>query len=1116
LNIKDITARFASHPVLNQLTEGIKAQPLAVFSIKGLVGSSAGFACASLFTRLQRPMAIICTDLEEASYLHSDLSNALGANKITFFPSSYKRSVLYDQPDSANIIQRTETLSRLRSEKKPFVTVTYTEAVMERVISKKLLEAKLLQLQTGEKISIDFINEVLHEYGFERTDFVFEPGQFAVRGSIVDIFSFSNAEPYRLDFFGDEVETIRTFSPEDQRSIELVDDICIVPNVQESLEQTDYVSFTEYLPANTIVWVRELAYVTGKINDILDSTLEKYRDSNVEHYRRMLASGAYLREALRTFCTLEQSSAPLLPAVGEFSFNTSLQPSFNKNFELLGQNLMENTVNLYENIFFTDNITQIQRLEEIFEQTSPNVKFKSVGLAVHAGFTDHDLRLCCYTDHQVFERYHKHTVRKQIASKETLSLRDIYNLSSGDYVVHVDHGIGQFAGLEKIEQNGKQQEAIRLIYQNNDFVYVSIHSLHKISKYRGKDGTPPKVHKLGSGVWQNTKNKTKSKVKDIARELIGLYAERKAQPGFSFRPDTYLQTELEASFFYEDTPDQLKATKAVKKAMETDFPMDMLVCGDVGFGKTEVAIRAAFKAVTDSKQVAVLVPTTILALQHYKTFSARLKDFPCRVEYVSRLKKAADIKAVLKDTAEGKVDILIGTHRIVGADVKFKDLGLMIIDEEQKFGVSVKEKLKKFKVNVDSLTLTATPIPRTLQFSLMGARDMAVINTPPPNRHPIQTEVHTFNEDIIRESIVQEIERGGQVFFINNRLDNIYELQNMVERICPGARAIVGHGQMDGEKLEKVMLDFINQEYDVLIATTIIEAGLDIPNANTIIINNAQNFGLSDLHQLRGRVGRSNKKAFCYLLAPPIHVQTPEARRRLKAIEEFSELGSGFNISMQDLDIRGAGNLLGGEQSGFISDIGYETYQKILNEALQELKETEYREFYAHEHKDGETFDPDFKFVTDCVVETDFELLFHDRYIASSTERIKLYRELDNIANEEQLTEFAAMLTDRFGPMPVESSSLLDIVRLRWMAIDMGFERILLKGNKMLIYFVSNAESPYYESPIFGLILAYVQNNGRSCRMEERKERLTLQFDNIVTVADAIAKVREIVPVVEG
>jgi len=1110
MNIKDLSFQYSKHPIVNYLINFLKGKAQSYVNVRSIVGSSLGFITGTLFGRLQRSLVIVCPEAEDAAYLYGDLSNIVGSSHLLYFPSSYKRSVLYNQPDNANMIQRTEVLDRLRQTSKQTVTVTYPEAIMERVISKQVLEAKMLHLQQGEKVSIEFINEILHEYGFERTDFVFEPGQFSVRGSIVDIFSFSNAEPYRIDFFGDEVETIRAFNPEDQRSIELVEEINIVPNVQEQLEHTEYVSFIDYLPENAIIWGRDLQFCFDKIDEILTSTLSKYEGAEAEQYRRMLASGACLKDALSSFCVIEQSAQPVYKPEKEYVFSTTLQPAFNKNFELLGQNLLENQSKTYSNVFFTDNITQIQRLEDIFSEINKDVHFDSVGLAIHAGFTDHDLMLCCYTDHQVFERYHKQKINRQIASKESMSLKDIYNLQAGDFVVHVDHGIGQFAGLEKIDQNGKVQEAIRLVYQNNDFLYVSIHSLHKISKYRGKDGTPPKIHKLGSGVWQKTKNKTKSKVKDIAKELIALYAERKSQPGFAFSPDTYMQTELEASFFYEDTPDQLKATKAVKRGMESGFPMDMLVCGDVGFGKTEVAIRAAFKAVADNKQVAVLVPTTILALQHYKTFAARLKDFPCRVEYISRLRKPADIKKTLKDTADGKVDIFIGTHRIVGKDVKFKDLGLLIIDEEQKFGVTVKDKLKKFKVNVDTLTLTATPIPRTLQFSLMGARDLSVINTPPPNRHPIQTEVHTFNEDIIREAVIQEVERGGQVFFINNRLDNIYELQNLVERLCPGVKAVVGHGQMEGPKLELVMLDFINHEYDVLIATTIIEAGLDIPNVNTIIINNAQNFGLSDLHQLRGRVGRSNKKAFCYLLAPPAHVQTPEARRRLKAIEEFSELGSGFNISMQDLDIRGAGNLLGGEQSGFISDIGYETYQKILNEALQELKENEYKEFYAHEHTAGEEFDPSFKFVTDCTVETDFELLFPEYYIASATERIKLYRELDNIDNEENLEAFEQMLVDRFGQLPDESKALLDIVRLRWKAIDMGFERIILKRGKMINYFVANQDSSYFQSPVFGLILSYVQNNPKRSKMEEKKDKLALSFSGIGSILDAIVQLNGI------
>lgn len=1049
---------------------------------------------------------VVLDESEEAAYVHNDLSNLLGAKHLLFFPSSYKRSVQYNQTDKANMIMRTEVLNTLSNSKRPHIIVTYTEALIERVIGKKDLNENVLHLIKGEQISIDFLNEVLHEYKFEREDFVYEPGQYSIRGSIVDIFSFSNSYPYRIDFFGDEVESIRTFEIDTQRSKETVENITIVPNVQNSENIVQNSAFIDYIDDNTILWVKDLQYVVEKSDSIVENTLAKYSNSEANEVAKQLATGQYMLQKIKDFYLIEFGHRHINLSGPLFEFTTQPQPSFHKNFELLGNNLIENQENLYTNIFFTENLNQVQRLHDIFKEVNNKVKFDSVLISLHEGFIDSDIKICCYTDHQVFERYHKHRVKNEIASQESFSIAEISNLQPGDYVVHVDHGIGMFAGLERIETNGKVQEAIKLLYHNNDILFVSIHNLHRISKYKGKEGAPPKIHKLGSGVWQRTKEKTKGKVKDIAKELIALYAERKARSGFQFSPDSYLQTELEASFFYEDTPDQMKATKAVKKAMESDYPMDMLVCGDVGFGKTEIAIRAAFKAVTDNKQVAVLVPTTILALQHYKTFSARLSDFPCTIDYVSRLRKPKDQKQTLKNVAEGKVDILIGTHRLVGKDVSFKDLGLLIIDEEQKFGVSTKEKLKQFKAEVDTLTLTATPIPRTLQFSLLGARDLSIINTPPPNRHPIITEVHQFSEDILREAVVNELERNGQVFIINNRIQNIYELEALVQRVCPGARTVVGHGQMDGAKLEAVMLDFVNGEFDVLIATTIVESGLDIPNANTIIINDAQNFGLSELHQLRGRVGRSNKKAFCYLLAPPLHVLTQDARRRLTALEEFSALGSGFNIAMQDLDIRGAGNLLGGEQSGFISDIGYETYQKILDEAMQELKENEFKDFYAQERQEQE-LDTNFKFVNDCTIDTDLALHIPDYYVSNTAERIKLYRELDNIDTEEALAEFKEKMLDRFGKLPEEVESLIEVVRLRWMAMSVGFERILLKNNIMICYFVSNQESPYYQSKCFGNILEYVQHNHGKCAIQEKNGKLSLRYKGIGSIDKAIKNI---------
>lgn len=1111
MNIKEFNSLFGSHPSILKLQQELKQTNKV--ALNGVLGSFISIVISHIFKNSQKHLLLICDDVEEAAYLRDDLSNLTGSKNILFYPTSYKRSVLYDKRDEASLIARTEVLNALNGKNDHFLTITYPEALIEKVVTREELSEKTLHLTIREKISIDFINEMLHEYLFERVDFVYQPGQYSIRGSIVDIFSYSSTNPFRVDFFGDEVESIRTFDVESQRSNETLTKITIVPNIQSQEELINNVSFLEYIPQNSIVFSKNLLYCIEVLNDLFEKTSERYKDAELEQTIKHLCSGATILEHIKDFAVVEYGSQVYFGESQKIYFNASLQPNFQKNFELLGNALIENQENLYTNIIASDSLNQIERLSEIFKEVHPNVAFKSLGISVHAGFIDHDLRICCFTDHQIFERYHKQQNKKKIISQESLSVRDINKLQPGDFVVHVDHGIGRFAGLEKVDVNGKVQESIKLVYKDNDILYVSIHNLHRISKYKGKDGTAPKMHKLGSGIWQRTKQKTKGKVKDIAKELIALYAERKTKKGFSFSPDSYLQTELEASFFYEDTPDQLKATKAVKRAMEDEPPMDLLVCGDVGFGKTEIAVRAAFKAVADSKQVAILVPTTILALQHFKTFSTRLKDLPCRVEYISRLRTAKQQSQIKKDLKEGKVDILIGTHRIVGKDIAFKDLGLLIIDEEQKFGVSIKEKLKHIKVNVDTLTLTATPIPRTLQFSLMGARDLAIINTPPPNRHPIVTEVHTFNEEIIKEGIIYELNRDGQVFVINNRIQNIYELEAMINRICPGVKTVVGHGQMDGPKLETIMLDFINGEYDVLIATTIIESGLDIPNANTIIVNDAQNFGLSDLHQLRGRVGRSNKKAFCYLLAPPLHILTPEARRRLQAIEEFSELGSGFSIALQDLDIRGAGNVLGGEQSGFISDIGIEAYQKILDEAMQELRENDYKEFYSKSNSDSGgniQLPADFKFVNDCVIETDFDLLFPENYIINTAERINLYRELDNISDEENLELFEEQLKDRFGILPVECSSLLNIVRLRWMAIKLGIEKIVLKRSVMINYFVSNQESPFYQSPQFTGILSYVQGNMKYCTLQEKNNKLSLHFEGVRDVENAMKLLSEI------
>ncbi len=1054
-------------------------------------------------------MVVFLNDREEAAYFYDDLNN-LGLSEFTlFFPSSYKRSIQYEQTEQENIVLRTEVLHKVSTEEQPFVLITYPEAVVETVISQEELSTNTLQVSTGDKISIEFINEFLYEYGFERVDFVYEPGQFSVRGSIVDIFSFSHEDPFRLDFFGDEIDTIRSFNIDNQISKNTLNKITIVPNIQREEMEVNRISVIDFLPAHVRFFGNNLNTFIDQVSSIHNQTIIAKAEHN--NIQEQIVSGAVLQRLLQSRTVCEMGTDTSFEPSLTLHFSNSKQPVFNKNFELLGQNLAEFKKNGYKILILSNSEKQTERLSTIFNDTNIDINFTPVLFTLHEGFVDHDVKICCYTDHQIFERYHRFKIKSRKAQREAISIKELNKLHPGDYVVHIDHGIGKFAGLVKTEVNGKIQESIRLVYKDSDSLLVSIHSLHRISKYKGKEGTEPKINKLGTGAWQKMKSRTKAKVKDIAKELIALYAERKAEKGFSFSADTYLQNELEASFIYEDTPDQEKATVAVKEDMEKTIPMDRLVCGDVGFGKTEIAIRAAFKAVTDSKQVAILVPTTILALQHYRTFSERLENFPVRIEFVSRIKSAGEIKSLLKEVAEGKIDIIIGTHRLVSKDVKFKDLGLLIIDEEQKFGVSVKEKLKQIKVNVDTLTLTATPIPRTLQFSLMGARDLSIIQTPPPNRYPIITEVHGFNEQLIREAISYETERNGQVFFIHNRVQNIYEVEDAIKRIVPGIRTGVGHGQMEGPKLEKVMLDFVNGNFDILVATTIIESGLDIPNANTIIINHAQNFGLSELHQLRGRVGRSNKKAFCYLLAPPLSSVNAEARRRLRAIEEFSDLGSGFNIAMQDLDIRGAGNMLGAEQSGFIADIGFETYHRILNEAIQELKQEDFKGVFEEEDKQQAQAFLNIKFVNDCQIDTDMELLFPDRYIPGTSERMLLYRELDNIENKEQLEDFKKGLIDRFGKLPPESQELLEVVHLRWKAIDLSMERIILKEQKMICYFVSDQQSPFYQSADFLKIVQFIQKGKIKGKLKEKNHKLTLTFSNIPNVETATYVLNEII-----
>jgi len=1094
LTLQESYKVYQTHPQFSNIEEVIKTPKRNRVLLKGLVGSSVPMLFSALVDANKSVNLCVFEDKDAAAYFYNDVKNMLSDQRVLFFPSSYKRSVQYKQLDNGNIILRTNVLNTINEldKRKPkrTIVISHPEALTEKVSSKENIDDNTLHIHIGEKISIDFIHEVLDEYGFELVDFVYEPGQYALRGGLVDVFSFTAENPYRIDFFGDEVETIRSFEVESQLSKTTFSKISILPNL-ETRQSGDKVSLLEILPENSNIWSANIQFIAEKIAELYDVA----PDENKE--QALLLGSDFLAQAGQ-YNTLEFNARPYFPDSQIFEFNTKPQPAFKKNFNLLGDNLKLHLAQEYSTLVFSDSTKQIERLKAIFEDTHQGINFGDVTTAIHSGFIDQDLKLCYYTDHEIFDRYHKYQLHSYHSSKAALSLRELKDLKPGDFVVHIDHGIGQFGGLERVMQNGKVQEVIRLVYRDQDVIQVSIHSLHRISKYKGKDDSPPKVHKLGTATWQKLKTNAKKKVKDIAKELIALYAQRKSKKGYTYSADTYLQEELEASFIYEDTPDQIKSTKAVKADMESQIPMDRLICGDVGFGKTEIAIRAAFKAVSDNKQVAILVPTTILALQHFNTFKSRLKDLPCTVDYVCRLKKPADQKKTIKAASEGKIDILIGTHRIIGKDITFKDLGLLIIDEEQRFGVSAKEKLKALKVNVDTLTMTATPIPRTLQFSLLGARDLSVINTPPPNRHPIITELHSFNEEIIAEGINYEVSRGGQVFFINNRVQNILEVEALINRLCPEVKTIVGHGQMDGPSLEKVMVDFMNGDYDVLIATTIIESGLDIPNANTIFINNANNFGLSELHQLRGRVGRSNRKAFCYLLAPPLSVVTPEARRRLKAIEEFSDLGSGFHIALQDLDIRGAGNMLGGEQSGFISDIGFETYNRILDEALQELKETDYKDLFKDEKEkpSGEKI----RFVNDCTIDTDMEVMIPDDYIGNMSERIRLYREIDNLKTTEQLEEFKLKIIDRFGALPPATEELLKVVHLRWQAMDLGFEKLVLKNKKLILYFISNQDSAFYRSPEFTSILSSVQQNPNTFRMKEGKNKLTLTIENVKSI----------------
>jgi transcription-repair coupling factor (superfamily II helicase) len=1102
---------------VNQIVNELNREKHQI-EISNLEGSSLSFVISSIYKIVQNPLLVILNDKEEAAYYLNDLDQLLDSkNKslrqdVLFYPGSYRRPYQIEDTDNANVLLRAEVLNRINSQKKPAVIVTYSDALFEQVITKSELNRNTIKINVGEEISLDFIDELLLEYKFNKVDFVTEPGEFAVRGGIIDVFSFSNDNPYRIEFFGDDIDSIRTFDIETQLSIEKLKKINIIPNIENKMLEEKRESFLKYISSKTIVLAKNIELSRNRLNKLFSKAEDTFQNLTGELKRakpeELFCNGEKIVNQLYNFSLIKLESIKSIDQQKSIVFSTIPQPAFNKQFNLLIENLNQNTKNGFTNYLFCDNEKQAKRFHDIFDDVEGEIKYKTITSPLYQGFVDKDLKIACYTDHQIFERYHKFKLKSGFTKKQSISLKELTHLEIGDYVAHIDHGIGKFGGLHKIDVEGKKQEAIKLIYGDRDILYISIHALHKITKYNGKDGKVPKIHKLGSNVWKKLKQKTKARVKHIAYNLIELYAKRKLQKGFSFNPDSYMQHELEASFIYEDTPDQFSSTQDVKDDMEKDQPMDRLVCGDVGFGKTEIAIRAAFKAVDNGKQVAILVPTTILAFQHAKTFTERLKDFPVSVDYLNRFRTTKQRKEIISGLADGSIDIVIGTHQLVNKKVVFKDLGLLIIDEEQKFGVAVKDKLKTLKENIDTLTLTATPIPRTLQFSLMAARDLSVIKTPPPNRHPIETNVTRFNEEIIRDAIQYEISRGGQIFFIHNRIENINEVAGLIQRLVPDAKIGIGHGQIEGKKLERLMLGFINNEFDVLVSTTIVESGLDVPNANTIFINNANNFGLSDLHQMRGRVGRSNKKAFCYFITPPYHVMTDDARKRIQALELHSDLGSGFNIAMKDLEIRGAGDLLGGEQSGFINDIGFETYQKILNEAIEELKENEFKELYKDEAKKPK------EFVKDVQIDTDFEILFPDDYINSISERLKLYKELSDLKLEEEIIDFEKRLIDRFGELPIQVVDLLDSVRIKWLAKKVGLERVILKQKRLIGYFVSDQKSDYYQSDIFTKLLKYVQQNGKTSVMKEKETkkglRLLITFIRIDSVHKALNILREV------
>lgn len=1106
MKVKEFLKLYQEDSLIQTIAGQIRPTSPHRVQLKGLIGSLDAVLAAVIYQIHSSSCLFVLQDKDEASYFQNDLQNLLADREVFLFPASYKKPYQFEETENANVLMRAEVLNSLNQKNaSPALIVTYPDALNEKVINKRSLRENTFSAKVGEKVDSNFLSELLITYDFEKTEFVYEAGQFSVRGGILDVFSYANELPYRIELFGDEIESIRTFNPLNQLSVESVNQLSIVPNVQTRLLYETREAFLDFFPENTLLWFKDV--------DLTLDIIQKYYEKAEQSFQTILEQSGNTQvvtdpeelfetrksflDQIKKFTTVEFGKRFHFKTEEKLTYQSKPQPSFNKDFNRLLENFQDNQSHGISNVIVADSQKQIERLQTIFDELNPFVKFLPLGISFREGFIDEQLKIACYTDHQIFDRFHQYKVRQKFAKSKALTLKELRTLQPGDYVTHIDYGIGRFAGLEKVEVNGREQEAIRLVYRDDDLLYVSIHSLHKIAKYSGKEGGPPQMSKLGSQDWENKKSRAKKQVKDIAKELISLYAKRRAAPGFAFSEDGFMQAELESSFIYEDTPDQAKATADVKVDMEQAHPMDRLVCGDVGFGKTEVAIRAAFKAVADSKQVAVLVPTTILAMQHYKTFKERLEKFPCKVEYINRFKTTQQIKETLERVEKGETDILIGTHRLVSKDVKFKNLGLMIVDEEQKFGVKTKEKLKEMRINVDALTLTATPIPRTLHFSLMGARDLSVIATPPPNRQPVTTEMHTFNEALIRDAVSFELRRGGQVFFVHNRIEDITEIGNLILRLVPDAKIGIGHGQMEGPKLEKVMMKFIEGEYDVLVSTNIIESGLDIPNANTIIINRAHMFGLSDLHQMRGRVGRSNKKAYCYLLTPPTSTLSSDARKRLSTLEEFTDLGDGFKVAMRDLDIRGAGNLLGSEQSGFISDLGFDMYHKILDEAVQELKENEFKELFQKEMATKVV-------VPDCVIETDLQILIPEQYISNVSERLSLYSKLDNIKDKDALDRFKSALIDRFGPLPLEVEELIETVKLRWKAEEIGFEKLTLKNETLKGYFVSGENEAYFKSEKFGHILTYLQKHPKTGALKEVKNKLLITFQNVKSIRQAI------------